>query len=168
MYGNFKAYPYDSRLCVSDQGWVKNLKSGVVTRGHVNKKGYYVFSLTKCKVKRVHDMVLETFVGPCPEGFECGHKNANGLDNRLVNLEWVSRSDNNRNPITLKRRWMSKGGYIWLYCVGNRIVKITETRVEMGKYLGIPSSTVNSRIRIKYVDDKGGRLLRVKTIQNNT
>lgn len=37
----------------------------------------------------VHRLVLETFVGACPIGYQCNHKNTTKTDNRLSNLEWV-------------------------------------------------------------------------------
>ena len=43
----------------------------------------------------VHRMVLSTFVGPAPEGHECAHKNGVRSDNRLRNLRWATRPDNN-------------------------------------------------------------------------
>lgn len=45
----------------------------------------------------VHRLVLEAFVGPCPDGMECDHKNRDGLDNRADNLAWVAHSENNRD-----------------------------------------------------------------------
>lgn len=36
----------------------------------------------------VHFLVLEAFVGPCPEGHEFGRKNTVLSDNQLKNLEW--------------------------------------------------------------------------------
>ena len=42
----------------------------------------------------VHRLVLEAFVGPCPEGKECNHKNGVKSDNTLKNLEWVTHGDN--------------------------------------------------------------------------
>lgn len=42
----------------------------------------------------VHRLVLEAFVGPCPEGMECRHLNGNPKDNRLVNLCWGTRKEN--------------------------------------------------------------------------
>lgn len=38
--------------------------------------------------RTVHRVVLEAFVGRCPEGMEACHENDNGHDNRLVNLSW--------------------------------------------------------------------------------
>jgi hypothetical protein len=42
----------------------------------------------------VHQLVLETFVGPRPPGFEGCHNNGNHLDNNLVNLRWDTASAN--------------------------------------------------------------------------
>lgn len=47
--------------------------------------------------KTVHRLILETFVGPCPPGKECNHKNGNRHDNRLCNLEWITRSENQKH-----------------------------------------------------------------------
>lgn len=42
----------------------------------------------------VHRMVLEAFVGPCPEGMEALHKNDIQSDNRLENLRWGTHKEN--------------------------------------------------------------------------
>ena len=49
-------------------------------------------------------VVLEAFVGPCPEGLECDHKNRKQDDDRLVNLHWVTHSENMLN----RRKWTWK------------------------------------------------------------
>lgn len=38
----------------------------------------------------VHRLVLESFVGPCPPGRQCHHKDSNRLNDCLGNLEWVT------------------------------------------------------------------------------
>lgn len=48
---------------------------------------------------RVHYLVLQTFVGPCPEGMECRHLNGDPADNRLSNLQWGSKSENQKDRI---------------------------------------------------------------------
>jgi hypothetical protein len=48
----------------------------------------------KSKVIRVHRLVLEVFVGPCPPGKECGHLNGIKTDCRLVNLRWGTHREN--------------------------------------------------------------------------
>lgn len=42
-----------------------------------------------------HRVVLEAFVGPCPQGMEARHVNNNDrTNNRLANLRWGTRQDN--------------------------------------------------------------------------
>jgi len=54
-----------------------------------------------CKYsKRIHRLVLETFVGPCPEGMECRHLNGNPKDNRLDNLCWGTPKENQADRLT--------------------------------------------------------------------
>jgi hypothetical protein len=42
----------------------------------------------------VHRLVLTTFVGPCPDGLECLHRDGNPANNAASNLRWGSRSEN--------------------------------------------------------------------------
>jgi hypothetical protein len=41
-----------------------------------------------------HQLVLEAFVGPRPPGQEVNHKDGNPSNNRLENLEYVTKSEN--------------------------------------------------------------------------
>jgi hypothetical protein len=47
-----------------------------------------------CKTVAVHRLVLETFIGPCPDGMECCHNNSNKTDNNIRNLRWDTRANN--------------------------------------------------------------------------
>jgi len=42
----------------------------------------------------VHTLVLEHFIGPCPDGMECRHLDGNPRNNRLENLKWGTRQEN--------------------------------------------------------------------------
>jgi hypothetical protein len=48
----------------------------------------------KSHIKKVHQLVLRAFVGPCPPNMECCHFNAVKSDNRLDNLKWGTRVEN--------------------------------------------------------------------------
>ena len=55
-----------------------------------NKKPHKMF---------VHRIVLQTFVGPCPEGMECLHKDDNPSNNHVKNLRWGTRSENAKEGV---------------------------------------------------------------------
>lgn len=40
--------------------------------------------------RRVHALVLEAFVGTCPEGLEAAHLDGDYTNNRIDNLEWTT------------------------------------------------------------------------------
>lgn len=84
------------RYSVSNLGRVRGPRR--MLRLCINTQGYvYIGLFVKpgCpKVGRVHRLVLEAFVGPCPEGMECRHLNGDRADNRLVNLAWGTQADN--------------------------------------------------------------------------
>ncbi|MCC6419530.1 MAG: HNH endonuclease [Gemmataceae bacterium] len=48
----------------------------------------------KNHIRYVHRLVLEAFIGPCPDGMESRHMNGNPHDNRLENLCWGTRQQN--------------------------------------------------------------------------
>ena len=47
----------------------------------------------------VHHLVLETFAGPCPLGHECAHGDGNAQNNRLDNLRWATKTENEWDKI---------------------------------------------------------------------
>ncbi len=64
-------------------------------RHHTGGYDYVSFCKNgKSQNKYVHRLVLEAFVGPCPENMECRHKNGVHKDNRLENLHWGIHIDN--------------------------------------------------------------------------
>jgi hypothetical protein len=68
------------------------LRPGRKTSGHVS-----VVLGRKGGSHDIHILVLETFIGPCPNGMECRHKNGDPADNKLSNLVWGTRGDNIRD-----------------------------------------------------------------------
>lgn len=62
------------------------------------KPNGYVYVNLKDKPRKrrryVHQLVLEAFVGPRPEGHEACHVNGERGDNRLTNLRWDTISEN--------------------------------------------------------------------------
>ncbi len=66
-------------------------------RLHLNDKGYWIVSFRthgKLVTFRVHRLMLEAFVGPCPARMETRHLNGVRSDNRLENLTWGTPTEN--------------------------------------------------------------------------
>lgn len=62
------------------------------------------------RLYKVHRLVLEAFVGSCPEGQESRHLDGDRLNNHLENLAWGTRSENamdrsrhGTNPMGIRR-----------------------------------------------------------------
>lgn len=67
------------------------------------RKGYLRLKIGT-SIYSVHRLVLETFVGPCPEGKTCDHRNMVRDDNRIENLWWATASEQGFNSATHMRR----------------------------------------------------------------
>ena len=81
------------------------------TFGSKYRNGYLVVQING-KRYLVHRLVLEAFVGPCPVGFECDHKDRNRSNNHIENLRWASSSENSRNTLQ-NDRIDARGGTHW-------------------------------------------------------
>ena len=53
----------------------------------------------RIKYRGVHQLVLLTFVGPCPPGMECRHLDDNPSNNNLENLCWGTRKQNMKDRV---------------------------------------------------------------------
>jgi len=98
-------HPRYGHINVSNLGRVRNMNTGNIigriTGGTRSGKPApveekYISATIKGKTIPVHVLVLETFVGERPDGHEPDHLNFNRHDNRLVNLAWVTTSENQR------------------------------------------------------------------------
>lgn len=70
------------------------LRPGTRRSGHL-----FVILLVdgKRRSRYVHQLVLETFVGPRPRGLMCRHRDDSPANNRVSNLVWGTQSENNRD-----------------------------------------------------------------------
>ena len=95
---------YEGRYEVSSLGRIRAFPS---IRGHAGgmkspyrqKKGHLAIDLYSGgkqtrKKAYVHRLVLEAFVGPCPNGMEGCHGDGNPANNSLQNLRWDTPSAN--------------------------------------------------------------------------
>lgn len=74
----------------------------LLLKAQLNKHtGYKHIVLCNGPTRRIvtmHILVLETFVGPCPEGMECRHfPDRDRTNNRLTNLSWGTNAENHED-----------------------------------------------------------------------
>lgn len=98
---------YEGRYQVSSLGRVKSLpnrirKSELILKQSTHKRSEHrLVNLTsneggawKQRSHWVHRLVLEAFVGPCPEGMEGCHNDGNSTNNVPGNLRWDTHEGN--------------------------------------------------------------------------
>lgn len=100
-YRIVKDYP-DYRVGNDGSVWSKSFK-GIWIEMHpsTNSDGYYQLKLYGLTIRSalVQYLVLETFIGPCPSGMECCHRNDIKTDNRWTNLYWGTDQDNGKDRV---------------------------------------------------------------------
>lgn len=139
---------YEDRYEVSDHGQVRSLSRRIgsggpgtrVMNGRIRKQsigiknGYYYVALSATDKRLVHRLVLEAFVGPCPDGMECCHNDNNRLNNLVSNLRWDTRYNNVQDTRAAGTHWQTKKNhcprghaYDATTTVGNRTMRVCRT-----------------------------------------
>ena len=112
------------RTCNAKLGSLRSIRSRYLKLGR-HRDGHVQVELNlkgEAKKMYVHRLVLEAFIGPCPEGMECRHLNGVPWDNRVENLCWGTPAENKADQFL-------HGGS----CTGenNPNVKLMESEVRM-------------------------------------
>lgn len=90
-------------MCVTKGGHERMVKGRI--RALCNSsRGYKHVNLTDgshrgMKTRKVHQLVLEAFVGPKPHGAVCRHLDGNRTNNCLANLAWGTAAENSADAI---------------------------------------------------------------------
>jgi len=91
-----------SNYDVSNFGNIMNNKTGKILKPSI-KSGYYNISLlneTSKKTYKVHRLVALAFIENPENKLEVNHKDKNKLNNSVLNLEWMTRKENNIHRCT--------------------------------------------------------------------
>lgn len=75
---------------------------------NINSDGRPVVNLAK-RTRLVHQLVLESFVGPRPNGLEAFHIDDDKHNNRTDNLRWATHAENMANKIKTGRNNALRG-----------------------------------------------------------
>lgn len=100
---------------VSDLGRIRSIARIVVRRDGLRLRirerirkvhphpihGYLTFTANRAiGAKYVHVIVMRAFVGPCPLGLETRHRDGDQLNNKLSNLTYGTKAENESDKIT--------------------------------------------------------------------
>lgn len=123
---NWKRIPDYNNYDISDDGEVRNNKTGRLLKTSQSRGGYLKVNLYADgthKSAKIHRLVAENFLSNQHDKPAINHINGDKTDNRAENLEWCTYSENNRHAFRsgLSYRPESSG-------VPKRRVMIVETR----------------------------------------
>jgi hypothetical protein len=95
---------YEGVYSVSSFGRVRRdmagqgTRAGIIRKPYINPQtGYLVVTLGHLGIKRTfatHQLVAESFLGPCPSGHIVHHKDEDHTNARLSNLEYATQAQN--------------------------------------------------------------------------
>lgn len=130
LFETWKPIPgYEGRYEISDLGRIKRLadsfpnphKRERIFLQYKTPQGYMNVSFGR-KMYLVHRLVMLTFIGPCPSGKQINHKDGDKQNNALVNLEYVTPSENVRHSLSVLGASRAKG-------IAHGMAKLTEDEV---------------------------------------
>jgi hypothetical protein len=122
---NFGRVRSVDRLFVNSLGRVSKRKGVVLRYCTSNTGGYCMVRLRRVgfsQQKKIHSLVLISFVGPPGEGQECRHLDGVRTNNRLDNLSWGTRLQNRHDRMRHGTNHGAKGS-------SNRGAILTEDQV---------------------------------------
>jgi hypothetical protein len=88
------------KYAVSNMGNVRGQDGIRLLKPFGNGGGYMCVNIYNLSIRKpisIHKLVMKTFVGERPVGYEIDHINRNPSDNRLENLRYCSSSENKLN-----------------------------------------------------------------------
>lgn len=147
---------YEGLYQVSDLGRVKSLnynKTGeerLMKPYKISKKSentYYLIQLHKDGKKyrkRVHRLVAEAFI-PNPNGLpDINHKDENGLNNRVDNLEWCNAKYNNNYGTRIQRVSEKLSKTVCQYSLDGKLIKVWPSTREIERQTGFAQTNISA------------------------
>lgn len=155
---------FEDKFQISDLGNVKRLsykaknKNGYVTlpeivkKNSLNHNGYYFTRLGRMKAFLVHRLIAIHFI-PNPENKPCvNHKDGDKTNNKISNLEWCTKSENNQHAYDTGLKigyWTGKKGdkhhsskQVTQYDLSGNIIRVFGSASEASRITGFEQPNI--------------------------
>ena len=130
---------------ISNQGDVKNKRTGYIKKPGVGKRGYVVFSMEKegkLYLRTQHIMLARTFIPNPLDKPYVNHKDGNKQNNSMDNLEWVTAGENLLHARRTGLHNSDGDKRTAQYTLDGKLVAIYKSASEAARRLGIGLSGI--------------------------
>lgn len=139
-----RVFGYEQEGYYIDEGGNIWNRHGRLLKHKIDRWGYHRIALTKggkVKEKGVHRLVLATLRGD--SDLECNHKDGNKDNNHIMNLEWVTSSENKRHALSkgIAKQKLTEAD---VAIIKRRLLDGHRNGAEIARDYGIKRNTVNS------------------------
>lgn len=138
---------------------IQNFPEKIIST-HKHRNGYYSVHLTKGLDKfriSLHRLVAIAFLKKVPNKFEVNHIDCDKSNNKLTNLEWVNRRENQSYAFKFKQKTSKyigvcffKTKWISTICVNGKTINIGNFKTEEEAYLARKKFEEQNNIQNKY------------------
>ena len=139
---------------VSNEGRIRNRRSGRILKPQQNDRGYEQISIRKNNKyhnQRVHRLVADTFFDGDHEGYDVNHIDGNKRNNHISNLEFCTRQENIRHAFDTGLKKPSRQMRVRVKETG----KIYESLRECERSTGCSETEISKYLKGKRTHVKG-------------
>lgn len=86
--------------CVYNKKTGHRLATSIATTLGVTRRIVWLYQDGHSRSPQISRLILDAWVGPCPEGMECCHNDGNAMNNVLSNLRWDTHWNNVQDQIS--------------------------------------------------------------------
>ena len=129
---------YENIYQVSNFGNIRNKKTNKILKPAKDHGGYLIVNLSKNnkhKTRTIHRLVAKAFISNNDNKSQVNHKNGIKTDNNVINLEWVTASENLKHAYKNKLKIVSERQKQFIADEGRKLNKKINQYSKEGIYI---------------------------------